>query len=144
MPLGNFSTGRRQRPRSVHGTFGSGSVPKGLDTQLGADLQSELSTSSRRRCARRAGLWCPTARSFGGLEGSGHSPRWGRSVWVLDNDATKTVALVPEQYRWLYEGSTGALFAIRVLIAMHLLALYLVVQRCFVARLMEGALKGWA
>lgn len=61
---------------------------------------------------------------------------------VMTNDVKKTLALVPQQYGGLYEGNPGALFAILVMIAVPLIALYLVVQRWFVAGLMEGALKG--
>lgn len=61
---------------------------------------------------------------------------------VMTNDVKKTLALVPQQYGGVYQGNPGALFAILVIIAVPLIALYLVVQRWFVAGLMEGALKG--
>lgn len=61
---------------------------------------------------------------------------------VMTDDVKKTLALVPQEYGGLYEGNPGALFAILVLIAVPLIALYLVVQRWFVAGLMEGAVKG--
>ena len=61
---------------------------------------------------------------------------------VMTQDVKKTLALVPEQYSGLYQGNPGALFAILVIIAVPLVVLYLVVQRWFVAGLMEGALKG--
>jgi raffinose/stachyose/melibiose transport system permease protein len=61
---------------------------------------------------------------------------------VMTQDVKKTLALVPEQYSGLYQGNPGALFAILVMIAVPLVVLYLVVQRWFVAGLMEGALKG--
>ena len=61
---------------------------------------------------------------------------------VMTEDVKKTLALVPQQYGGVYQGNPGALFAILVMIAVPLIALYLVVQRWFVAGLMEGALKG--
>jgi raffinose/stachyose/melibiose transport system permease protein len=61
---------------------------------------------------------------------------------VMTEDVKKTLALVPQQYGGVYQGNPGALFAILVMIAVPLIVLYLVVQRWFVAGLMEGALKG--
>jgi ABC-type glycerol-3-phosphate transport system permease component len=61
---------------------------------------------------------------------------------VMTEDVKKTLALVPQEYGGLYEGNPGALFAILVMIAIPLVILYLVVQRWFVAGLMEGAIKG--
>jgi raffinose/stachyose/melibiose transport system permease protein len=61
---------------------------------------------------------------------------------VMSNDATKTLPLVPAQYEGVYLGNPGALFAILVLIAAPLIVLYLLVQRWFVAGLMDGAVKG--
>lgn len=61
---------------------------------------------------------------------------------VMSEDVKKTLSLVPQQYGGVYQGNPGALFAILVMIAVPLVALYLAVQHWFVAGLMEGALKG--
>ena len=61
---------------------------------------------------------------------------------VMSEDAKKTLALVPQQYGGVYQGDPGALFAVLVMCALPLIAIYLIVQRWFVAGLLEGAVKG--
>jgi raffinose/stachyose/melibiose transport system permease protein len=64
------------------------------------------------------------------------------ALTVMTDDSMKTLPLIPQQYAGVYLGNPGALFAILTLVAAPLILLYLVVQRWFVAGLLEGAVKG--
>lgn len=64
------------------------------------------------------------------------------ALTVMTDDEMKTLALIPQQYSGVYLSSPGALFAILTLVALPLIAGYLVVQRWFIAGLLEGAVKG--
>lgn len=61
---------------------------------------------------------------------------------VMTQDEMKTVTIVPMQYSGLYMANPGALFAILTIIALPLIALYILVQRAFVRGLLAGAVKG--
>jgi raffinose/stachyose/melibiose transport system permease protein len=60
---------------------------------------------------------------------------------VMTHSNHFTLPLVPEQYGGIYLGNAGAEFAILVLIALPLIVVYVVIQRWFVAGLLEGAVK---
>jgi raffinose/stachyose/melibiose transport system permease protein len=64
------------------------------------------------------------------------------ALTVMTDGEMKTLALIPQQYSGVYLSSPGALFAILALVAMPLILLYLLVQRWFVAGLLEGSVKG--
>lgn len=64
------------------------------------------------------------------------------ALTVMTDGEMKTLALIPQQYSGVYLSSPGALFAILTLVAMPLILMYLVVQRWFIAGLLEGAIKG--
>ncbi|WP_020575247.1 carbohydrate ABC transporter permease [Actinopolymorpha alba] len=64
------------------------------------------------------------------------------ALTVMTKDTMKTLPLIPQQYSGVYVGNPGALFAILVLVAAPLVLLYLIVQRWFVAGLIEGSVKG--
>jgi raffinose/stachyose/melibiose transport system permease protein len=61
---------------------------------------------------------------------------------VMTDSSHKTVTLVPMQYSGMYMANPGALFAVLVIIAVPLLALYTFVQKYFIAGLLSGAVKG--
>jgi ABC-type glycerol-3-phosphate transport system permease component len=61
---------------------------------------------------------------------------------VMTRDEMKTVTIVPMHYSGLYMANPGALFAILTIIALPLIALYVLVQRAFVRGLLAGAVKG--
>jgi raffinose/stachyose/melibiose transport system permease protein len=64
------------------------------------------------------------------------------ALTVMTQDQAKTLPLIPQQYSGVYLSNPAALFAILVLVAMPLILLYVLVQRWFVAGLLEGAVKG--
>lgn len=64
------------------------------------------------------------------------------ALTVMTADSAKTLPLIPQQYSGVYLSNPAALFAILTLVAMPLILLYLLVQRWFVAGLLEGAVKG--
>ncbi len=61
---------------------------------------------------------------------------------VMTQNEMKTVTIIPMQYSGMYMANPGALFAILTIIALPLVALYILVQRAFVRGLMAGAVKG--
>jgi raffinose/stachyose/melibiose transport system permease protein len=64
------------------------------------------------------------------------------ALTVMTRDSVKTLPLIPQQYSGVYLGNPAALFAILTLVAAPLIIGYLLVQRWFVAGLLEGAVKG--
>ncbi len=61
---------------------------------------------------------------------------------VMTKDAVKTLPLAPLYYEGPFMTDPGRLFAVLTLIAIVPMAVYVLVQRWFVAGLMEGSVKG--
>lgn len=64
------------------------------------------------------------------------------ALTVMTQNQMMTLPLIPQQYAGVYLGNPGALFAILTFVAAPLILLFVVVQRWFVAGLLEGAVKG--
>lgn len=61
---------------------------------------------------------------------------------IMTESEMKTLTIIPMQYSGFYMANPGALFAILAIIAVPLIALYVMVQRAFVRGLTAGAVKG--